>query len=281
NQTSRSQPDNFPKPPTAIVRKPGSSMGTFQFPLTQQPPMLSRMHSAAPTVPLPIDSPPRPFPLPTTQHLPPPQALGMNNRPMMMRQASVAVMEGRSASQIQHQQAKQQSPTAPGKNPNLHLGVGLGGRPGTAGAMGVGVGMMRSRSGSRVDTDGPAMGLRDLMKLSPAVPDISDLLPPSPSVPNNPSTTQRFFPTPSPLSLPSGLPPSQIPIQKQPPPPVLPPAFPVLRPLDLSDLEGDDVFEELERTVENLGKWLSIVGDGLEGLIKTNSAAGEDEGIVV
>ncbi|WWC85430.1 uncharacterized protein L201_000293 [Kwoniella dendrophila CBS 6074] len=230
--TSKSQPeDGRSKPP---MRRPGGgSMGDglrgFQFPLVSkgpvphggsgssgpsvlsklQAPPLNRMHSAAPAIPI------------SSSNGSPNKSSGINlpPRPQMMRQASVAVMEGRAMLNNQaHQQAlalahqEQSDPIAgaPLMSPNKSLMIpGSLGRPigpgMTNGPMGGGFGMMRSRSGSRVD-EGQAVGLRDLLKLSATVPDLPDLLPPSPStvtaIPN------KFQFTPSPLS------------SIQPPPPI-------------------------------------------------------------
>lgn len=168
--TSRSQPE-VPRKESFTGRRPGGSVGEgfkgFQFPLVTksnpanppnpitpgrpQPPPLTRMHSAAPTIPLPSNSPSRP--IPSQLSLVPP------TRPPMMRQASVAVMEGRAQSQAQALALAQaqEGPLSPTKNLALP-------RSGAGGP----VGMMRSRSGSRVDAEGLAggMGLRDLLKVS-------------------------------------------------------------------------------------------------------------------
>jgi protein-serine/threonine kinase len=169
--TSKSQPaDESRRGPPA--RKPGGSIGEglrgFQFPLVQPrdpeagfnrpvPPPLQRNHSAAPSVPMPADSPSRSLPL----QLPP-------SRPMMMRQASVAVMEGRAQGQAQalamaQAQAQAQvgdGPLSPAKQFAVPNALG---RPGGNGGSG-GVSMMRSKSQGRVDGDG-AVGLRDLLKV--------------------------------------------------------------------------------------------------------------------
>ncbi|WVF66644.1 hypothetical protein IAT40_001385 [Kwoniella sp. CBS 6097] len=173
-------------------------------------PPLNRMHSAAPTIPIPSNGNNN-----NQAHAASAQiGIGLPPRPPMMRQASVAVMEGRAVSASQaHAQALAMaqaqdgpiSPTrglaVPGSGPN-----GMGKTAGMAGVMGAGVigggaggggfGMMRSRSGSRVD-EGQAVGLRDLLKLAPAVPELPDLLPPSPSVTTTP---HKYHPTPSPLA---------------------------------------------------------------------------------
>lgn len=115
----------------------------------------------------------------------------------MMRQASVAVMEGRATQAAAQQLAlNADTPHSPPK------GLGVPGTLGIGRPPAMGVGMMRSRSGSRVDDaalGGMGMGLRDLLKLSPAVPDSSDLLPPSPSTLVAP---KPFVALPSPLALP-------------------------------------------------------------------------------
>lgn len=73
----------------------------------------------------------------------------------MMRQASVAVMEGRAASQSQAQ-AQALALVQAQVEEVRDTGLGVPVRP---------VAMMRSRSGSRVEnTDG--MGLRDVLKVS-------------------------------------------------------------------------------------------------------------------
>jgi protein-serine/threonine kinase len=41
---------------------------------------------------------------------------------------------------------------------------------------------------------------------------------------------------------------------------------PSLRPLDLGQLEGEEVFAELEKTVEDMQSWLVCVERGLEDL---------------
>ncbi|KAL7420248.1 kinase that interacts with cdc31p [Cryptotrichosporon argae] len=230
-------------------RRPGGSVGDglrgFQFPLMAnapgaRPAPMQRMHSAAPVMPVPSDSPPRalhlyasPSAAGSTSHpapsagavafaaaLPGASASSLSAaspapgspfaRPPMMRQASVAVMEGRAASltQAAAQQAAiaHENPLSPSRatanaaaNAHANANGGLA-VPGSLGRPpGGGVGMTRSRSGSRVD-DGGGLGLRDLLKLSPAVPELrSDLLPPSPSTLTGP---RPFVPLPSPLSIP-------------------------------------------------------------------------------
>ncbi|WVQ94253.1 hypothetical protein IAU59_001332 [Kwoniella sp. CBS 9459] len=183
---------------TAATQAPG---GKFSAP------PLNRMHSAAPTIPIPTAA---------GQSATGPAQIGMGlpPRPPMMRQASVAVMEGRAVSASQaHAQAlalaqAQDGPISPtrglavpGGHPNgLGKSSGMIGVAGSGvlggGAGGGGFGMMRSRSGSRVD-EGQAAGLRDLLKLAPAVPELPDLLPPSPSIT---TTSHKYYPTPSPLA---------------------------------------------------------------------------------
>ena len=206
----------------------------------------------------------------------------------MMRQASVAVMEGRAQSQAQVQALAlaqvQEDPLSPTKNLLVP-------RP----SPGAPVLMIRSRSGSRVEAEAPlgTVGLRDLLKvhlsgpqiwcppliitqLSPGAPDMSDLLPPSPSATVGP---QRFFPSPSPLAPPSvpmvsshsqlstasaatispttnGMTPSGANLG------------PPIRPLDLSRMESDDVFGALESTIEDMKSWLECVENGLDELLK-------------
>ncbi|WVW81377.1 hypothetical protein I302_103369 [Kwoniella bestiolae CBS 10118] len=325
--TSRSQPEDRPKPP---MKRPGGggSMGEglrgFQFPLVSkgpvppggasgssgmgsrvQAPPLNRMHSAAPTIPLPSGDSPNKMP-------------GLPPRPQMMRQASVAVMEGRAMLNNQaHQQAlalAQQSDNPGGNGPllspnkNLNIpgpgvgaaGLGLGRPIGpgmTNGPAGGGIGMMRSRSGSRVD-EGHAVGLRDLLKLSATVPDLPDLLPPSPNtlttIPN------KFQFTPSPLSSlnnqqsqPMSNNPSSHTISASSPPsgnstnPTSPgpgpghpsqispmattfniyAGGPPITPLRL-DLDAEQVFQELIRNVDDLGGWLDVVNKGLGEVLK-------------
>lgn len=92
-------------------------------------------------------------------------------------------------------------------------------------------------------------------------------LPPSPTTSTIPN---RFFPTPSPLSLPitgagtgigTVLASTTKPGQQQ--------SVPLLRPLDLSmSLTGDKVFDELEKTVDEMKVWLEIVENGLEDLMR-------------
>ncbi|OCF60050.1 STE/STE20/YSK protein kinase [Kwoniella mangroviensis CBS 10435] len=344
--TARSQPEDSNRPKPAMKRPGGGggSMGDglrgFQFPLVSkgpvppggagssgpsalpgraQAPPLSRMHSAAPTIPISSASGESPNKSGITG-LPG----GLPPRPQMMRQASVAVMEGRAMLNNQaHQQAlalaQQNDPvgggSAPLLSPNKVLnipgtggqgtGIGLGRPIGpgmTNNPVGGGIGMMRSRSGSRVD-EGHAVGLRDLLKLSANVPDLPDLLPPSPStittIPN------KFQFTPSPLSNPQSQSQSQginpIPMQINlsnhtisassptspvggqlqsqisPMPTTTPnstttyqPASatgPPIKPLRL-DLDSDQVFQELMANVDDLGGWLDIVNKGLTDVLK-------------
>jgi protein-serine/threonine kinase len=180
--TSRSQPEPPRRDGGTAGRKPGGSMGEglrgFQFPLVGRPdapgpgasglaitnavpprpvpPALHRMHSAAPAQSLPsLD----------TQPLRPP-APPFAARPQMMRQASVAVMEGRSQAQAQALAiAQAQVDVVGGGSPSRsNVALGLGGPPRPGFAMGNGLGMMRSRSGSRVEAEA-GLGLRDLIKV--------------------------------------------------------------------------------------------------------------------
>lgn len=79
----------------------------------------------------------------------------------MMRQASVAVMEGRAPAQPSVQSRSQLGPSSL-MSPARGLGVPA---PKTVGlgVMAPGVGMSRTRSGSRGDE---GMGLRDMMRVS-------------------------------------------------------------------------------------------------------------------
>jgi protein-serine/threonine kinase len=147
---------------------------------------------------------------------------------------------------------------------------------------------------------------------SPAIPEMSDLLPPSPTTANAP---HRFFPTPSPLGGP--LPPHQsqppsatIPFHALPPSAPMQPTLshfsiamqptlssysnttqtalgtpqlqslglpelqPDLRPLDLGGMVDEEVFAELERTVVDMQAWLSCVEGGLEDLLRPMEGAG-------
>ncbi|OXG23511.1 protein-serine/threonine kinase [Cryptococcus neoformans Tu401-1] len=307
------------------------------------PPPLNRNHSAAPAYPLADPITTNTTTSPTGTSSPGFGGLAFGPRPPMMRQASVAVMEGRAASQSQsqaqahalalalaqtqaqqqQQQQQQQGSTSPPTPKNaVALGVpssiGLG-RPGvsataatTSGSAGGSAGgggqamMIRSRSGSKAE-DGHPVGLRDLLKLSPAVPDMPDLLPPSPSVANTP---HKFFPSPSPLAqtthahaepplasaiatatssfptlasapmsaaasqrslVSAGTTPASAPpglaIQPAALAPVNAALGPPIRPLDLSMLESDDVFDELGRMVDDMQSWLGCVESGLEDLL--------------
>ncbi|OCF34782.1 STE/STE20/YSK protein kinase [Kwoniella heveanensis BCC8398] len=175
-------------------------------------PPLNRMHSAAPTIPIPSSAANAPGS--ASSNGPASIGMGLPPRPPMMRQASVAVMEGRAVSASQaHAQAlamaqAQDGPISPTRGLGVAGSVGSNGLvkpPSMAvlagggviggGVGGGGFGMMRSRSGSRVD-EGQVVGLRDLLKLAPAVPELPDLLPPSPSVMTTP---HKYYPTPSPL----------------------------------------------------------------------------------
>lgn len=173
------------------------------------PPPLNRNHSAAPAYPFADPTTTSTTTTTTTTTTSPTGTsspgfggLAFGPRPPMMRQASVAVMEGRAASQSQsqaqaqalalalahtqtHQQQQQQqqqqgstSPPTPKKAVALGAPNSIGlGRPGvsatsstaaasaTAAGGGGGQGMMiRSRSGSKAE-DGHPVGLRDLLKV--------------------------------------------------------------------------------------------------------------------
>lgn len=276
--TSRSTPD-MPHPGAPVHRAGGSDaagLRGFQFPLMTSaaakpnvpPPQFPRSSSAQGQAPTeeelsPLGPPPTP-----------PFA-----RPPMMRQASHSILEGRGASQA-HAAAQQLAMTASDlpQSPTKALAVP---RPG-----GGGMGMMRSRSSSRADEGVGTKGLRDLLKLSPAVPDNSDLLPPSPSSHTAP---KAFVPLSSPLALPSsnerdtrpdppcGAPPVNASTVSLPatfshaPMPMTPglPAPPTnLRPLDLTRAEGaGDALSELESTVDDLRAWLDVVERGLDDLL--------------
>jgi protein-serine/threonine kinase len=167
-----------PEPASAAQRRRPSgsdaALRGFQFPL---------MAGAKPAPPPQFPKPQ--FPRPSADELSPlDQPAPPFARPPMMRQASATVMEGRAAKET-HAQAQAQLvaevPASPTKIPGL-------------GVPGKGVAMMRSRSGSRVDDS--QVGLRDLLKLSPAVPESADLLPPSPSTLTAP---KPFVALPSPL----------------------------------------------------------------------------------
>lgn len=210
--------------------------------------------------------------------------------PMMMRQASVAVMEGRGQSHTQHAALLAQSedvttPTRGAASPTKALAVlnSMVRQPMSSG-------MMRSRSGSRVDDNlQNGMGLRDLLKLSPAVPGDSDLLPPSPSTLTAP---KQFIPLPSPLALPPDGPRGQsaphpphgganntinastisLPAVLAPPTPGIPPPIPgvpiPLRALDLARVDDtSSALSELESTVDDLRRWLEVVERGLGDLL--------------
>ena len=80
----------------------------------------------------------------------------------MIRQASVAVMEGRSQAQAQALAMVQ------GDSDEASGDLALP-RPNFAHAGSSGVAMMRSRSGSRADSESGGMALRDLLKVSSAM----------------------------------------------------------------------------------------------------------------
>jgi protein-serine/threonine kinase len=162
--TSASQPESSRRDVTN--RRPGGSVGEdlkgFQFPLVgkptglgpgageYRPPPLQRNHSAAPFVSTHHESPGRaPLAHPAL-------------RPPMIRQASVAVMEGRSQAQAQALAMVQ------GDSDEASGDLALP-RPNFAHAGSSGVAMMRSRSGSRADSESGGMALRDLLKVSSAM----------------------------------------------------------------------------------------------------------------
>jgi protein-serine/threonine kinase len=124
------------------------------------------------------------------------------------------------------------------------------------------------------------------LQLSPAVPELPDLLPPSPSTAAPPN---RFLPARSPLggtypyqnptsgsvmapasaSSPSLVTPISNPSVSGAAGATVPPAMgPPIRPLDLSKMGDEDVFAELERTVDGMMGWLDCVGAGLEELAR-------------
>ncbi|WVQ72348.1 hypothetical protein IAR50_001899 [Cryptococcus sp. DSM 104548] len=295
----------------------------FQFPLMGQPgpppagvsklqpPHLGRNHSAAPAFPSSLNADASQGSLPSASPTAP-SFPGMSPRPPMMRQASVAVMENRSAAQSHAQAAQAQAlALAQGHEgskglavPSGMAGIGLG-RPGQQGTSQV---MARSRSGSRAD-DGHNVGLRDLLKLTPAAPGMQDLLPPSPSVSTTP---HKLSPRPQQThNQPGSIPPypafpgagsnASLPMSKTPslaslastvpafapaPAPGAVPATisnepqnewgsvpsirlgPSMRPLDLSRLDSQDVFAELETLVDDMQSWLGCVEHGLEDLLQ-------------
>jgi protein-serine/threonine kinase len=138
-------------------RRPGGSVGRglrgFQFPLVarateagpSRPPALQRMHSAAPAVTSPT-------------------APTFVSRPPMMRQASVAVMEGRAAGLTQAQAQAEALALVQDDSPVKGLPLPPAGR---FDRYAMGTGMVRTRSGSRVDDgNGSVVNLRDLIKVS-------------------------------------------------------------------------------------------------------------------
>ena len=165
--SSKSQPD-VPRKDSFTGRRPGGSVGEglkgFQFPLVTksepanpltpgrpQAPPLHRLHSAAPTIPSPSEPSP-------SRQVPTQLSIVLPTRPPMMRQASVAVMEGRAQSQAQALALAQAQDGS--SSPTKNLAVPR------LGAVGPVI-MMRSRSGSRMDADGlgGGIGLRDLLKV--------------------------------------------------------------------------------------------------------------------
>jgi protein-serine/threonine kinase len=170
NPTSRSQPEQDRKD-SAPMRRPGGSVSEglrgFQFPLVTKPhgpafsaggipraPPLQRNFSAAPAFPSPVELSGRPEHSGSS-------SLGLGGppaRPPMMRQASVAVMEGRSQAQAQALAMVQAD-----DDPLSPSGGLIPPRAPFAG--GQAIVMTRTRSGSR--TDGEVVALRDLMKVCP------------------------------------------------------------------------------------------------------------------
>lgn len=194
-----------PGPPATTTISTSTSTSTSTQPPTAGklfPPPLNRNHSAAPAYPLADPTTTNTTTSPTGTSSPGFGGLAFGPRPPMMRQASVAVMEGRAASQSQsqaqahalalalaqtqaqqqqQQQQQQQGSTSPPTPKNaVALGVpssiGLG-RPGVSAAAATASGsaggsaggggqamMIRSRSGSKAE-DGHPVGLRDLLKV--------------------------------------------------------------------------------------------------------------------
>lgn len=137
-----------PLQPTHAQPVPLATLPTHS-PSPTRPTML-RMHSAAPV--MAANSP--------TKSNAPQISITIPPRPPMMRQASVAVMEGRAPAPIQVQavpsSAQGQGVMSPSKSLGVPPAIGLG-------VMAPVVGMSRTRSGSRGDE---GMGLRDMMRVS-------------------------------------------------------------------------------------------------------------------
>lgn len=196
--------------PTTTTTATAASSSSTQAPSSGKlfPPSLNRNHSASPA--FPFADPQATTTTTTTTAAASPTGtsspgfggIALGPRPPMMRQASVAVMEGRAASQsqsqaqaqalalalaqtqaqqlLQQQQQGPASPPTPKKTVALAVPSPIGlGRPGMSaststaaagGASGVGGGgqgmMIRSRSGSKAE-DGHPVGLRDLLKVGP------------------------------------------------------------------------------------------------------------------
>lgn len=190
--TSRSQPPEEARRGQQPVRRPGGSVGDglrgFQFPLVHpkggalsgstpidggglplaRPAAMSRNHSAAPALAMSSSSygdAPGARPVASMSTGPP-------QRPAFMRQASVAVMEGRAQAQAQAQalamaQAQANEPlVSPIGSSSV---IGLPRPPVMPAAMTGGGAMMRSRSGSRIESDSGSAGpgLRELIKVGP------------------------------------------------------------------------------------------------------------------
>ncbi|TYJ57523.1 hypothetical protein B9479_001841 [Cryptococcus floricola] len=310
--------------------EPRDGLRGFQFPLMGQsgpppagvsklqPPHLGRNHSAAPAFPSALHGDTSQSTLPSASPTAP-SFPGLSPRPPMMRQASLAVMENRSAAQSHAQAAQAQALALAhghegGAGPHKGLavpggmaGIGLG-RPGQQGTS---QGMARTRSGSRAD-DGHNVGLRDLLKLTPAAPGMQDLLPPSPSVsttPHKPSprpqqTHNQPGSIPAYPAFPGAVSSASLPMSKTPslaslastvpasaPAPNLGPVStstglqndwgpipnvrlgPPIRPLDLGHLDSQDVFTELESLVDDMQSWLGCVENGLEDLLRLPESA--------
>jgi len=173
----------------ALTALPQGAGGTMDDPTRPSPPPpLHRNHSAMPG--LGSMSPPRK------------PSASVPVRPGMLRQASVAVMEGRGGT----------TPVAGTAGSGSLLGGGglidrmtpLLSANGSSGGPPSSISMSRSRSGSRVGGElAPlaistlAIDLKDVLKPPPSITDAGELLPPSPSTM---AGSQRHFAAPSPLS---------------------------------------------------------------------------------
>ena len=120
-------------------------------------------------------------------------------------------------------------------------------------------------------------------QLAPAVREMQDLLPPSPTVP---TTAQKYFPTPSPLAVapPMALNLSAVssatvvsaPHSSNPDADSGIDLGPPIKPLDLSRMDTDELFFALERVVEDMKDWLGCVESGLDELLRVSGQAGVD-----